>query len=48
MIHILLWNLKQDMLLFDETTRPSDEERERLKYIIKNEIERLLKQKNAK
>ena len=35
-------------VLFDETTRPSDEERERLKYIIKNEIERLLKQKNAK
>ena len=35
-------------VLFDETTRPSDEERERLKSIIKNEIERLLKQKNAK
>ena len=29
--------------LFDETTRPSDEERERLKSIIKNEIERLMK-----
>lgn len=31
-------------VLFDETTRPSDEERERLKLIIKNEIERLIKQ----
>ena len=31
-------------VLFDETTRPSDEERERLKSIIKNEIERLIKQ----
>ena len=30
-------------VLFDETTRPSDEERERLKSIIKNEIERLMK-----
>lgn len=30
-------------VLFDETTRPSDEERERLKSIIKDEIERLMK-----
>ena len=35
-------------VLFDETTRPSDEERERLKLIIKNEIERLMKQMRAK
>ena len=35
-------------VLFDETTRPSDEERERLKSIIKNEIERLMKQMRAK
>ena len=35
-------------VLFDETTRPSDEERERLKLIIKNEIERLMKQIMAK
>lgn len=33
-------------VLFDETTRPSDEERERLKSIIKNEIERLMKHKS--
>ena len=33
-------------VLFDETTRPSDEERERLKSIIKNEIERLRKNKS--
>ena len=35
-------------VLFDETTRPSDEERERLKSIIKNEIEKLMKQMRAK